>query len=684
MGRYNSKKQVRRPAIFKTDKSSFRDKSLRMIIHAILEQFLIKMNKKTMVIGGLFSISCFGFAQQQSDSTQVEQLDEVVITDSRFNLKREHSGKVITKITQLELEHLQGKSIPEIINTKAGIEINGTKGNSGQNLAYYIRGGRNRQVLVLIDGIAISDPSQIANDYDLRLLNADQVESIEILKGASSTLYGSGAATAVINITLKKASKDEISANFRSSLGTNQSQKDTDYAIEDFRNSLSVNGTLHKFNYLASFGNQYTDGLSAISNGNESDVFDAINGNLKLGFKTSETFKISLYGSFDKFRTDFDDAFNRIDTDDVSKTSQYRLGTSPELKYKNGSLTLNAAYNNIGRKIKSSYPAKYNAESYVADVFNKYNFNQRFYTVLGTNFQRNFMESFTIPFGETDLEQSIDPKAAKFTIIDPYANVVYVSDFGLNINAGVRLNNHSEYGNHVVYSVNPSFRKELNFGYLKGLASYSTAYITPSLYQLFEPTYGNSDLKPEENRTIEVGTEVNVKDKATFSLVYFNRKETNFIDFLDLGNFVYQYKNVQTDFTANGVELTGDYKFSDQVSLNANATYTKVEQTLNLRIPKFKVNTYLNYRICEGTFFSLTYQFNDDRKDVVFNSTTFMNDEVTLKNYSLFDAYISHKVLKNKMTLFANLTNILNEDYQELFGYSTKGRNVTIGFNLKL
>jgi vitamin B12 transporter len=62
--------------------------------------------------------------------------------------------------------------------------------------------------LILIDGIAATDPSQIANDYDLRLLNLDQVESIEILKGASSTLYGSGAATAVINITLKKASEN--------------------------------------------------------------------------------------------------------------------------------------------------------------------------------------------------------------------------------------------------------------------------------------------------------------------------------------------------------------------------------------------------------------------------------------------------------------------------------------------
>src|SRR5690606_7748805 len=246
------------------------------------------------------------------------------------------------------------------------------------------------------------------------------------------TLYGSGAATAVINIKLKKASKDAISANFRSVLGSNQSQKDNNYAIEDFRNSVSVDGTLNKFNYLASFGNQFTDGLSSISSGTESDAYNAINGNMKLGYTFSNAFKLNTYASFDKFKANFDDAFSGIDTNDLSKTNQYRLGIAPEFTYKNGSLTLNAAYNNIEREIFSSYPAQFNAQSFIADVFNRYNFNDAFYTVLGVNVQENKMESFSIPFGGTDFEQSINPDAAKFTIIDPYANVVYVSDFGLN------------------------------------------------------------------------------------------------------------------------------------------------------------------------------------------------------------------------------------------------------------
>ncbi len=642
------------------------------------------MNNKKKVISLLFfGVSTLGISQQIVDSTLIQQLDEIVITDSKFKLKRENSGKVITKISQAELQNQQGKSIAEIINTTAGLEINGTKSNAGQNLNYYVRGGRNRQVLILIDGVALTDASQIANDYDLRLLNTEQVESIEILKGAASTLYGSGAATAVINIKLKEASNKPISASFRSILGSNKSQSDNTYSINDFRNSVSINGTLNKFNYLASFGNQFTDGLSSLSRGVEpdKDVFNSINGKFKIGYNFSNNFKISAYGSFDDFKAEFDDVYSGPEIEDAAVTDQSRFGISSEFNYSNGSITLNAVYNTINRDIRSSYPANYKAQSFVSDVFNRYQFNNKIYTVLGVNAQKNNMESLIIPYGSSYLEQSINPDIANFVILDPYANMVYVSDFGLNMNFGTRLNNHSEYGSHLVYSINPSFKKNVAFGYLKGLASFSTAYITPSLYQLFEPTYGNSDLQPEENTTLEFGIEVNAKNKATVSLVYFNRKESNFIDFVDLGSYVYKYQNIDNTFNASGLELNINFKFSNQLSVQSNATFTHVEEDLSLRIPKVKINASLSYQLSKTTFTNLSYQFNDSRHDAFFNDTTYNTEQVILNKYALFNFYISHKLKNKKILLFANVTNILNEDYEELYGYSTKGRNINLGLN---
>ncbi|MEJ2114319.1 MAG: TonB-dependent receptor [Flavobacteriaceae bacterium] len=128
----------------------------------------------------------------------------------------------------------------------------------------------------------------------------------------------------------------------------------------------------------------------------------------------------------------------------------------------------------------------------------------------------------------------------------------------------------------------------------------------------------------------------------------------------------------------------GSHKFSEKVNVTTNITYTNVDKDLDLRIPELKINARFDYQLFEATFLSLSYQYNDDRKDSFFNSSTFMNEEVTLKSYSLLDFYISQKILDGKMKLFASVTNIFNEDYEELYGFSTKGRNFSLGFSLNL
>ncbi|MBT8375897.1 MAG: TonB-dependent receptor plug domain-containing protein, partial [Bacteroidia bacterium] len=602
----------------------------------------------------------------------------------RFKQKRSTSGKIITKISASELEEYSGQSIANILGRTVGVEINGARSNAGQNLSYFIRGGRNRQVLILIDGIQVTDPSQIGNDYDLRLLNADQVESIEILKGAASTLYGTGAATAVINIKLKDPENKPVQLQLKSVLGTNSASSEQNSTINDFRNSIALNGTLGEITYLASFGHQFTDGLSAIQSGKETDVFNSYNGNFKLGYDLSSKFKLTSYFSFDRFKADFDDSFAMMDAANRLLTNQHRLGLTSQYSYKKGSFNLNAALNNVEREVESNFPTLFKSNSLVVDVYNRYNVTDNFYLLTGLNIQDNQMESFSIPFGESDFNQDIDPENAQFTIADVYLNSVLTTDIGIQLNAGLRLNNHSEYGSHLVYSINPSYVKETNFGYVKGIVSLSTAYITPSLYQLFEPTFGNPDLQPEENQTIEIGSEVSLKNNTRFSLVYFTRNEDQFIDFKDTGNFVFQYQNVSESFKASGLEFTAQTDLSDKLKINVNATYTKLEEELNLRIPEFKVNSSINYRPFTGTNLNIAYQYNAERRDVFFNNNTFESESVVLKPFGLLDLFVSHNFKNSPLSCFASLTNLLNKDFEELNGFTTRGRNVSIGFGLKL
>ncbi len=602
---------------------------------------------------------------EKQDSFQLQQLDEVVVSDSRFSLKRENSGKTVIKISAKELERNQGRTLAEIINTKSGLEINGSRSYAGQNISVFARGGNNRQVLVIIDGIQVSDPSNVNAEYDLRLLNIAQIETIEIIKGASSTLYGNSAATAVINITTKKAKADGLALEAISNWGTNQSQDDQNYSISDISNNVTVTGKKNGLTFLASGGNQFTDGLSAAI-GEEEDAFSRIDGNFKLGYKFSKQFNMEASAFYNKLNSDYDNGFPIADADFHFKSEQSRFGLANTFAYKNGSVHLNTAFNQIKRDFVSDFPSFYDSESFVLDVFNKYKINETINTIVGLN----------VVNGRTQFAETRNANN-----VDPYLNFVYVSDFGLNVNAGTRWNNHSEYGSNWIYNFNPSYRFKVNKGYLKFFGSYATSYIAPNLSQLYGPFGANPELQPEEDTTVEGGLEFQFSNRLRFNAVYFARKEESRINYvtIDPNTFESQYRNISDDVNLSGVEVELRAIPIDNFELTANYTFTDSKSGLALRIPKNKVNAGISYLLKETSYFSLSYQYVSKRLDTDFN--TFSN--VDLDSFGLLNFFFRQEIC-NQLSIFASVDNLLNEDYVEILNYTTKGRNFRLGMRLRL
>ena len=595
------------------------------------------------------------------DSQLPEAIDEVVVSDSRFELKRENSGKTVIKISRQEIENNQGRTVSALINSKSGIQINGSRSNSGQNLGVYVRGGRNRQVLVLIDGIQVNDPSQLSGDYDFRLLNLNQIESIEITKGAASTLYGSGAASAVISITTKTANANKISTFISSSTGTNQTEADQNYDLADFTNSVAFSGTLNKFTYRTAFNQHLSDGLSAvISDINEKDTFSKQGVDVNFGYRFNPAFSLNVFGNITETNSEidgYDSNFNLADTPDEFNSKQSRIGLLSTFKYLKGSIRLNAAYSEYDREFISSFPSTYTSENFILDIHNKYVFDNTFYTVIGLN----VIES-----------KAVFSSEESFSIVDPYVNLVYVSDFGLNINSGVRLNNHSDYGSHFIYNLNPSFTiKHTNNGYVKLFGSFSTSYITPSLSHLYGDFGANPTLSPEENRTIETGTEFTFNKNLRVSGLFFNREEKNTVLWIDGG-----YQNAADLLHARGVELELNASFLENVSIQTNYTFVEYKEDLARRIPKHKVNFKVGYEITYFTYASLSYQYTHEIFENSFSPL--------LDSFNLFNLYFSHQPWEKKIKFFGGIDNLLNQKFEEIPGYTTKGRNVRLGFTLTI
>ena len=619
-------------------------------------------------------------AQVQEPSKTIE---EIVISDTKFAQSKEKSGKIIEKITAKDLENKKGQTLAAVLSQVAGVEVAGSQSGTGKNLEYYIRGGRSRQALIVIDGVPVTDASGIGFQYDLRLLPVQQIESIEIMKGAASTLYGSGAATGLINITLKKASKKEIEGTVYMNLGTQNVPNQRKTSAQDFNQGFSVNGTKGSVSYFTSLNSTENKGISEASGTDfEMDYFSRVNALQKIGIQFNSNFSLQAFTNYDRLKSSFDGGNFSDETANISLSEQFRVGFTPKYKYANGEINLVTGFTNLERhydtystwssSVDKSY---YKSRSVTIDLFNKYNFSKSFFLILGTQFQFMDMEEETV-------YENISNSEANFNVIDPYTTAVYYSNFGLNINAGARLNKHNVYGNHTTFNFNPSFSfKKIP---LRLISSYSTSYITPSLYQLFSP-YGNLKLKPEENTTIEAGFEtVFLNKKVTLNTVGFYREEENSYDFYtDLTTYESKYINNSNVVIAKGMETTLLVNPISYLSINVNYTFTQVAEAQSKLIPKHKVNFSLDVDLSKKIHWNAQYQYVATRNDAFFDSNTFETIKTTLGSYELINTNFSIDVLPNRMSIFTAVTNILDKDFYENIGYSVRGRNFKLGLNFK-
>ena len=217
------------------------------------------------------------------------------------------------------------------------------------------------------------------------------------------------------------------------------------------------------------------------------------------------------------------------------------------------------------------------------------------------------------------------------------------------------------------------------------MASYSTAYITPSLYQLYSE-YGNTRLTPEKNATFEAGFTTELfKKKIKLDLVGFYRDQNNSFGFyFDPDTFVSYYININGTNKAKGIETEMNYDITSKLRINANYTFTQVDEVLNRLIPKHKVNTSVDFQPTSRTLFNVSYQYFDARNDAFFDGNTFATTIIKLDSYQLLNALARYELIKSRLTIFGSVTNVLNQEFTENIGYSTRGRNFKLGLNIVL
>lgn len=607
-------------------------------------------------LAGFFITGIALSAQQIQDTISVQPtaLEEVVLTDSRFPLKRSQSGKPIVKINREEISKFQGLGLSELIRQYAGIEIIGSQSYAGQNKTISFRGGRNRQVLILIDGVRVADPSRIDTDFNLNFLSLDQIESIEILKGASSTLYGSSAATGVIQIQTKKTAAG-FHASLETSVGSDRDQN-TPFDLTLFKNSVQLShGGDHLSAKVYAYNHQ-TEGMSAVI-GPEVDPFSHTNFGGSLKYQATEKFSIHTGYDRSKINSDYDNSFPLEDAAFKFITTLDQVHFNPDFNYQNGGASLRMGYQKINRDFQSDYPFQTSGENTQIEFNNRYVFGEQWYTVIGTLFQNQKADFQGAPISSQ---------------LDVFGNVVAVFSDRFRLNIGGRIHNQSTYGNQFTYRINPSYQLiQTDQRTLKIRTALSTAFIAPSLYQLYDPYSGNKDLQPEENTSFEMGFEFNQSD-LQISSTYFYRNENPSLLY-DLSS--YRYENAQKEATYTGVEIQIIAPLGPFLKLNQQTTFTNTKDGDLRYLPKFSSQTALSYVFNTSRQLNLRFQATGKRFG--------LDNETELKGYALMHLSFQNNLKNLPLTYFLHITNLFNTDYVEIEKYTTRGRNFVLGLNYR-
>ena len=572
-------------------------------------------------------------------------LDEVVLIDSRIERKREASGKPVITITAATLAPFQGQSLGAVLSQYAGIDILGHQTYLGQPLTYTIRGGRNDKVLVLIDGVRVSDPSFIDSSFDLNLIPIENIERVEILKGASSTLYGSAAAAGVISIQTKKG-MDTPQLTWLGATGTLTDADRTFKGLTTYSNRLSYANDWGTAGYQLHYSQQYTDGISAVI-GSEKDPFSRHNIGLRLYKLQQSDWDWDFNIAKTKTTSHYDSAYPIEDAPFRLLSDQLRISFAPRYRYGNGQINLNVGYQKSDRDFESNFSSVFSGSNYFVDLFDTHRFNKKWAIVSGWNFQKSISEIESI-------QQSTIQN-------DVYINGIYEGK-NLHLNAGIRHNIHSDYGGQWTYNFNPSLHFKKALTNYKLFMSLSSAFIAPSLYQLYS-TFGDENLQPAKTNTAEAGFLLGTQVGA-FEGVIFKRKERPSLIF---DNNTYKYANSSDAVFYSGFEFRYQHLFNQKYRTTLNYTFTDTEGGDLRRIPKHSLAANLGIQWSNKWSSMLGYQFVGVR---------FASDGLSeLDAYGILNLNIGYKLQKPKIEFGFALTNALNKKFVVFQNYTTQGRN---------
>ena len=583
--------------------------------------------------------------------------DAITVTATGLSTDVRNTGQSVTVIGQDEIQSIQGADIARVLTRVPSVTVI-RNGPIGSFTGVSVRGAATEQLLVLIDGVRVADQAAPGGGFDFGTLLATNVGTIDLLRGANSTIWGADALGGVLDVSTR--GRGGVSASL-------------EYGARDTV-TAAASGAIEGDGYFVGLNGSAlrSDGFSAAASGTEPDGLRqfGLGGSAFVDVTPQiEAFANARYAEGDLDIDGYLPDFSFGDTLDTQHTRQYSGAAG--LNYYGQDLTLRASYGVSDTERTNANPAS--GPTFASDGHTDSVNLRGEYRAIG---------GLTLAFGGehqwSSYETSFDNRE-DVRITGGYLQAGLVMG-GLAAHLGARVDDHELFGSEV------SFGGDVSYGFgrdwrIKG--SVGEGFKAPTLFQLFSD-YGNTALQPEQSTSYDLGVEHGTRGEGMhFALTAFRRDSEDLIGFAScFGSSAPLCATRPSGYYVNtgraraqGIEVEGGADIAKGLRLSGLYSFVDTEdrETGNdlARRPRHSATIFADYITPFGLSLGADVRLVGDSFDNAGNT-------VRLDGYELVDLRAAFAVLDG-IELFGRIENLFDADYQTAAGYNSARRGAFVG-----
>ncbi len=612
-----------------------------------------------------FALSSVNAQEPLNSAEDSPEIEEILVSASLIPIAANRSANAITVIDSDQIKLRAAQSVSDLLRDVPGLAVS-SYGALGTATSIRVRGSESNHLVVLVDGVEVNDPSQF-DQTNWGTLSSTDIDRIEVIRGPQSSLRGGDAVAGVINIVTSEANQ-ALSANVFSEYGSRATSK----------NGFNVGHKSEKLSVRLGATHLETDGIDIIpTTGGDIDGYRNTGINLKAGYTYSDQLKLSLtsrkttgMNEFDgwpseKQFSDFSRLHNRFSADYNSEDGLWNHVISiADSDFENDNFMYDSSQwiaNGSTASTKKNY-------QYIGSRFWQEK-DQRLSLALEHEqevFKQTHAQDYFFAGVEDGklVERAVDSVALEYRF-DPIDAVTLA--------ASARNDDNDFFGKSNTQRLEAIYNQSDN---LKLRGAWGTAIKNPTfteLYGIYSGFKNNPNLNPEKSESWEIGLDALLSDdQIQLSATYFNAQLTD-----EIGTKEGQPVNNDGPSNRRGVELSSSYNLSESLLVSGAYTYTDsedpagiVEQLRAKHIGSINVA----WQVKSDTKINMNIQHNGSQTDY---------GPVKLDGYTVVNLNTDHTV-SDKMNVYLSLTNLFDEDYQQVNGYATLGFGANLGVRYKL